>query len=370
MIDIAFKNLWSHKLRTVLCIFGVMICVFLINTVDGMLYSMRDNISQNLARYMGKISLYQKGAEGYNSILKEDVAQKALKLKGLNLKESTPLIPFVIEPGKSPFSGADVAGIGITPGKERAQLSGEKIKRGRMYFYKNEVNSAIVSEEAVDYFKARLGKQITIKNKKAKVIGILKKSNNPNLQSVAIVPLAFAQKVARAKGEIAYILLTAKDIEDVDKITKAAEKKFPDLDVVTVKQVKENAESMMEMPNKFLGMISKTVFLVTLVLISIVMIIAVRGRIKEIGTLRAIGTSRRLILLTIFYEALFIGFIGGFLGVLITIPASYLLDWAWILAPQNMAKIFTISIIAGSLGGLYPAWQATKIDPLEALRYE
>lgn len=370
MLDIALKNLWSHKLRTVLCCIGIMACVFLISTVDGMLGSLKDDISNNLARYMGKITLKQKGASDFSSIIKDEVAGKALKTEGLNTEESTSLISFIVVPPKNPISSADISGMGITPGKEKAWLSGAKAKTGRLYFLKSESNSAILGFDAANDLNAKVGKEIKILKKKVKVVGIIEENSSSQLEDVVVVPLSFAQKVARTKGEVASVLLTANKIEDVENIAKELAKKFPELDVITIKQMKENADSMLEMPNKFLGMISKTVFFVALIIILTVMIIAIKERTKEIGTLRAIGAKRRTILLTISFESLIIGLVGGFLGILITIPASYALDWSGILSVQNLSKVFILSIFAGGLGGLYPAWIATKIDPLEALRYE
>jgi len=370
MIDIAFRNLWSHKLRTVLCIFGIIACVFLINTVDGMLNSLKTDMEMNLARYMGKITLAEKGSSDNNSSIKEELANKALSLSGVNTKESTALINFVIVPPDNPITSANTGGVGITPGKEKAIISGIKASSGRLKFKKDEKNSAVFGSAAAEDLNAKIGKQVSILKKKVKVVGIMEKTDNFNVDSVVLVPISFAQKVAKSKGQVGTVLLTVKNLDLVTKTAKKLEKKFPDLDVITAKQMKENADSMMEMPNKFLGMISKVVFFVALVLILTVMIIAIKERTKEIGTLRAIGVGRRIILLTVFYESLFIGITGGLLGVLVTIPASYALDWAWILSPQGMGKVFILSIVVGGLGGLYPAWKATKIDPLEALRYE
>ena len=379
MLDVAFKNLWSAKLRTALCILGITACVFLINTVDGMLNNMREDISQNLARYMGKITLVEKRATEFNSIkpsefigtIEENIAKQALSLDSLNQKESTSLLPFVIVPAKQPMSASEIGGLGIDPGKEKAWLAGIKVSSGKATFIGEAKNSAILGGWANgEYYHTAVGRKIKIFKKKAEVIGILEKTNNMDIDTTILVPLSFAQEVKGVERKVATVLLTARDLDQVDKLARKAKAKFPDLDVVSQNQMKERADSMMEMPNRFLNMISWTVFGAALILILTVMTMAIRERVKEIGTLRALGARRHAILTTVCLESLFLGVIGGILGILLTIPASYALDWPWILSAQNMTKVFFLSPIAGGLGGLYPAWRATRVNPLEALRYE
>lgn len=105
-----------------------------------------------------------------------------------------------------------------------------------------------------------------------------------------------------------------------------------------------------------------------------IMLISVAERIKEIGIRKAIGATRKDILMQFLMEALFLsqfgGFIGVFLGVLggnsisfmLNIPAVIPLDWVFI-------GLAVCSII-GIIFGIYPAWKASKLDPIESLRFE
>jgi putative ABC transport system permease protein len=127
---------------------------------------------------------------------------------------------------------------------------------------------------------------------------------------------------------------------------------------------------MLEMPNRFMGMISWTVFLAAIVMVTNVMLIAVRERTREIGTLAALGVRPTTLLLTILYESLFLTVTGGVLGIALTVPAAYAGDWTWILSYQEAVKVAFLVVIAGGLAALYPAYRATRVSPVEALRYE
>jgi putative ABC transport system permease protein len=108
------------------------------------------------------------------------------------------------------------------------------------------------------------------------------------------------------------------------------------------------------------------------------MLMAVFERTREIGVLRALGWRRRMVLGMILREALLLGLIGGLAGILIAfglvamfqispIVGDYLtVVWSW----DIFVRAIGIALLLGLLGGLYPAFRATRLQPVEALRYE
>jgi putative ABC transport system permease protein len=105
-----------------------------------------------------------------------------------------------------------------------------------------------------------------------------------------------------------------------------------------------------------------------------IMLVSVTERTREIGTLKAIGATSKSILLQFLFEAIVICQLGGGLGILLGIAigngvsllvgGSFIVPWAWII----MGVVFCV--IVGLISGLYPAIKASKLDPIEALRYE
>jgi putative ABC transport system permease protein len=108
------------------------------------------------------------------------------------------------------------------------------------------------------------------------------------------------------------------------------------------------------------------------------MLMSVFERTREIGVLRALGWRRRSILSLIMKEALLIGLLGGIAGIGTALLMIFLLQqvpmvgsfltpiWDW----EVFVRAIFIALMLGLLGGLYPAYRATRLQPVEALRYE
>jgi putative ABC transport system permease protein len=102
------------------------------------------------------------------------------------------------------------------------------------------------------------------------------------------------------------------------------------------------------------------------------MIMAVMERRREIGTLRAIGARRRVIFSMVVGESLMLSLVGVILAMPLTAFANNLFFGYFLSTEVFMSwlKSFWVAILIGILAALLPAWQAVRVDPLEALRYE
>ncbi|HXG23939.1 MAG TPA: FtsX-like permease family protein, partial [Chthonomonadales bacterium] len=105
-----------------------------------------------------------------------------------------------------------------------------------------------------------------------------------------------------------------------------------------------------------------------------IMLVSVTERTREIGIRKAVGAKRRNILSQFLLEALFLSLVGGLLGVGFGIWGSYLVgeinQWKIVLAPETVILAFSFSALVGIFFGFYPALKASKLNPIEALRYE
>jgi ABC-type antimicrobial peptide transport system permease subunit len=130
--------------------------------------------------------------------------------------------------------------------------------------------------------------------------------------------------------------------------------------------------------NSMIGAISLVAILVGGVGVLNTMLMSVFERTREIGVLRALGWGRRRILGLILREALMLGLLGGLTGIAIALGLVFLLQSipmiglavSAVWSAQIFIRALTVALLLGLVGGLYPAYRATRLTPIEALRYE
>ena len=105
-----------------------------------------------------------------------------------------------------------------------------------------------------------------------------------------------------------------------------------------------------------------------------IMLVSVTERTREIGTLKAIGANSRSVTLQFLIEAVMIGQIGGiigiFMGILLGNIVSLAMKTSFVLPLSEMLMAFAITFAVGIISGYYPAKKASRLNPIEALRYE
>ena len=105
-----------------------------------------------------------------------------------------------------------------------------------------------------------------------------------------------------------------------------------------------------------------------------ILLVSVTERTREIGIRMAIGAKRRHVLFQFLVESLVMTTIGGFAGIILGAVSARLLTlvvgWPAILSPFAAAIAFLFSAVVGILFGLYPANKASRLEPIEALKYE
>lgn len=374
MIDLAIRNLSIRKVRSTLCVLAVVAGVFLVGVTAVMNTWMYDQMTSELARYMGKIEVQQGGSSypPFDSSVSQQTASEILARADLDLNSSAsaPLLFVRTERGMMPFMPAQAMVIGVPAGGEEALFGSTEAADGVNRFAAGETgNVAILGQEAAASSGASVGQSVVVNGQQVRVIGLLEASSMGSVDMATILPLETAQRVFARQGQVSSVLLTPNDVTRTTDLAATLRRDYPALAVMTQDDMLAEANKVMRMPVMYMSSMGVTGLLVAIAIIMSTMFMAVTERTREFGTLRALGARRRLIVGTVLAEALVLAAIGLGPGIGLTFAMAWAMEASPPSAPM-LALIAGIAFAGAALGGLYPAWRAANVDPLEALRYE
>ena len=290
--------------------------------------------------------------------------------------------------------------VGVTPAY--ASVRNLEIERGRFVTeQENEAQATVAvlgATLATDLFGTRdvVGRELRIDGQPASVIGVLEESGGAGFgsnDSRAFVPLSTAQvrlfAAPRYRGELTLTGMSLGVIDSslMDQAEHRVEETLRlrhsldagddnDFSIFNQASLLDIASSVTTTLSVFLGSIGAVSLLVGGIGIMNIMLVAVTERTKEIGLRRAVGARDRDILLQFLIEALVLCLLGGAIGAALSYGLGALLGnipgfpFEVVISGQALALALGVSSACGLLFGLYPALRATRLDPIEALRYE
>ena len=179
------------------------------------------------------------------------------------------------------------------------------------------------------------------------------------------VQVSDASLMPAAQEEISKTLL---------KLHRLAESQAENIDVRNMAEIQQAAGEMVRTFSLLLGSIALVSLLVGGIGIMNIMLVMVMERTHEIGLRKALGAENRDILIQFLVEVVLICALGGALGIafgsLISWGISFFAGWAVLISASSILLAFSFSVLVGLIFGLWPAYRAAKLLPVEALRYE
>ncbi|MEY7851940.1 ABC transporter permease [Natrarchaeobius sp. A-rgal3] len=164
--------------------------------------------------------------------------------------------------------------------------------------------------------------------------------------------------------------------EYVEEDSHAAELKQDgdEIEVQTVEDAIEQFTDIVDQLTLFIGAVAGIALVVGSIGIANIMIVSVTERTREIGIMKAVGARRRDVMQLFLVESVILGIIGALVGVAVGLGAGYLavtlLEWPMAYPLEWIAIAISVGVGVGVVSGLYPAWRAARVDPIEALRHE
>lgn len=287
-------------------------------------------------------------------------------------------------------------------GVEPEYLSVQKyeIADGRNFNYDDEKNAtkvAIIGETVSQNLFGDMdpiNKTIRIGGVPLKVVGLLKSKGENGMgmdqDDVVFVPLTTGQRNLMGSefpGTVRQIVVQAKDAESLDKAQQEIKallrerhnitgNKEDDFTVRSFTQMLETIKNQKEAMSTLLMFVALVSLIVGGIGIMNIMLVSVTERTREIGIRMAIGAKGSDICIQFLIEAVVLSMAGGLIGVITGVVGAELTGLIWsdtVTIIISFSPIIASFLFAGFVGvafGFYPAWKASKLNPIDALRYE
>lgn len=238
-------------------------------------------------------------------------------------------------------------------------------------------------------FQNPVGHTILINHSPFRVIGVLSsKGQSPmgmNQDDMVVIPLTTLQSQIMGVAYVGVILAAATRSDRVDAARREIrdllrlrhhipDSSPPDFEIQALSDISKTANRMTLILTVLLGLIASISLFVGGIGILNIMLVSVRERTREIGIRMAIGARPRDILIQFLTESaalsFFGGLAGGLLGILSILSVRHLFDWPAPIPWNGLGVTMGGATLLGIAFGLYPAYRASRLDPMEALRYE
>jgi ABC-type lipoprotein release transport system permease subunit len=238
------------------------------------------------------------------------------------------------------------------------------------------LRQVIVGHQMAEVLNLEVGDSLRLLDSVFHVVGIYETGVSYE-DSGVVVSLRDAQRLAGRPHQVSMYTIKLRDPARVEAVREYLEANFPEIDVTLTSEFAEIMPDLQSM-GQMVEQISLLAMLIGGVGMLNTMLMSVLERTREIGVLRSLGWRRRQVIGMILEEALALGIVGGVCGILLGIAITWGITQipgvGGMVVPRYgpglFAQALAVALATGGLGGLYPAWRATRMRPVEALRYE
>jgi len=411
--QLALNMLIHSKLRSWLTIIGIVIGIAAVVSIVSISIGAKQNLENQLGTLGADILTVSPGASRargmmgfggpdspFGSSSSSSTKQKNLTKKDVITLKSISNVKYVMGQvsGRgdltysSKTASVSVSGVDASVWKD---ITTEKVSSGRFLIESDSYSVVLGGNIVNSMFEdgIPLNSKVTIEGKSFKVVGILEEGSG------VYMPIDIARTTLEDIGNDEFDSISVK-IEDVDlsdttveEITKKLMfsrgiiyEKNKDFSVSNPSAMQETMQETMNTMSLFLGAIAAISLIVGAIGIANTMFTSVLERTKEIGIMKAIGAKNKDVLMIFLLNSGMIGLVGGIGGIILGVLGSGLIGY-WsssastaggmarmfgttAITPQLLIFALVFSLLIGMIAGLLPAFNASRLKPVDALRYE
>ncbi len=368
-----FKNLLRRKGRTILTALGIGIGVAAIVGLGALANGLAAGYDSFLTGSKADLILSQPDAFDISmSTVDESISQElevmsevlaaSGMLEGIVQAEQIPLF-FVFGYPEDSFI------LGRFNIIEGASLGSREVVYGRG-------KPMLLGSGSAEALNKQVGDTLRIQERVFRVVGIYETGATLE-DNGAVLPLRDAQELLGRLRQVSIVYVQLKDASLSERIQSRVERRWPDLSLSSTADFADK-QMMGDMMKAFVWVIAGLAIVIGGVGMMNAQLMAVVERTREIGVLRSVGWKRGRILRMILSESMIVGLVGGVFGIALGwFMISTFEDFAGFfgaskssITPEIIQQALFTVLILGFVGGAYPAWRASRMPPIEALRYE
>ena len=384
MFDLILKNITQRKLRTGLTVFGIALGIFAVIVMGGMSEHFNLTFERSISLTADKIRVLPEGGF-FGANLNESKAREVKRVPGVS--DAYGLLQAPLDPESLGFFGGDVV-IGIPPEKQQAAMKDTKLTQGR-FLVPGDGYRAVVGSTVAREFNLNAGDELEIKSKRVArattitharnftIVGVLEYTGS-FFDNAVQIPLDRAQKFYSREDTVSFILAVPEPDADPEDLAKRIELNVEKVKTFSPSELRKQIEQSLIVFSLITISAAALAAIIGGLSVMNTMLMSVSERTKEFGLMKALGAETKDILLMTMGEAALMGVLGGIFGIigggaLVYYLNEYLASRGTVLftiTPRLIVIAIVFATLLGVLSGMYPAYRAAKMSPMEALRYE
>lgn len=393
----AWRNLMTRPLRTALALIGLSIPILGVMGLFSVSGGLRNMVGDTLSKVEGVMVLRENSPSPVFSTLPASLGAELRAVPGVSrvAPEVWGIAPSI--EGRNMISGLLSKGAGSIldqPVIQGQDVEGHRHLKSAVYpralkekgegrFLDSDDagkrNVVISRKVAKDYAKSKgvprkVGDTIMIGGKEFTIVGLYE-TGSMIFDTVMVMDIATARELLNVSKEtVSSYYVEAADPSRNDAISEAIKKANPGVEARSMNEFMSNFGALMGQVDKFLLMTVSLALLVGVVGIINTMLMSTSERFVEFGVLRTNGWSRSNLLTLVTLESAYLGLLSGVVGSVLAVAGVALANRfasegvALTMPPWLFALGLGLSVVTGTLGGLYPAWRAARLVPMDAIR--